>query len=225
MAFLFERDKSVFWWVSYRHPETGKRIRESTGFRRDLHKDTRDARAREAELTLAERRAPAVGHAGRWADWVPDYLASRYRGNAKSHARYISIWKNLQPFLREHDLETPRALTREHAFRFFRWRQQRHPGIRPAAHNTAILELKILGMLCKEAIRRGYTTTNPVADLGLKKIAPQKKPALRPEHFTLIEAAIESDASPWKTLIERAYLIARHQGIRINETWINPQTH
>jgi integrase len=224
MAFLFAKPKSPFWWVNYRDPDTGRRQRISTGLRRDRYGDTRKARQRESELTLQERSTPAPGAGPGWDSWVPAYLQVRYQGSSQSLLRYTTIWRNIRAFLRERCLRGAGEFRREHAFEFFTWRQRPQPGLHKAAHNTALLELKILGMLCKEAIRRGHLDANPVAELGLKKSPPKRKPALSPDQLALVEDAIAADHSEHRLTIERCWLIARWQGCRISETWLNPQT-
>ena len=208
--------------MKYRDKD-GRRRRQSTRFNANLPNETRKARALEAELTQAEFAEPKRAQEGRWDVWVRPYLDARYQ-NGATHRRCISIWSNVSRFLREKKIEQPSNIRREHGFEFLDWRQSPQPGLRKSMRNTALFEMRVLCFLMKEAIRRGFCTSNPMADLGVKRVASRKKRELTDEHLAMIEEAILLQPEPRRTLLHNSFLIARWQGCRINETWLDPMT-
>jgi len=175
MASLYKRARSPFWWIKYRHAFTGKTMRESTGYRCAIGPETRRAKELEAERTLAERATARATQSEAWAHWVPQFIAARYSQSLKTQSRFLAAWRTLLMFIAEQHIEAPRNLTREQCNAYFTWRQQADVphGKYRAGHNTALLEIKILSLLMKEAIRRGYAKENPARDLGIKR-APRK---------------------------------------------------
>ena len=225
MASLYRQPKSVFWWVKYRDKD-GRRRRESTRLNANIPSETYKAKVIEADLTRAEFAEPkhAQGQAGRWDIWVAPYLDARYQASPITHLRNIRTWANLRRFLDEKGIEQPSNVRREHGFAFLDWRQSPQPEMRKAKRNTALLEMKLFSFLMKEAIRRGLCTSNPMADLGIKRVASREKPELTDEHLALIEEAILLEPEPRRTMLHNSFLIARWQGCRLNETWLDPMT-
>ena len=223
MASLYRQPKSIYWWVKYRDKD-GRRRRESTGLNANLPTETRKARELEAELTRAEFAEPKRTQAGRWDAWVRPYLAARYETSPLTYLRYTMIWNNVSRFLREKEIEQPSNVRREHGFEFLDWRQSAQPGMRRAKRNTALLEMRVLCFVMKEAIRRSLCTSNPLAGLGVKPSPATEKRELTDEHLAMIEDAILLEEEPNRTLLHNSFLIARWQGCRINETWLDPQT-
>ena len=225
MASLYRQPNSVFWWVKYRGKD-GRRRRESTRLNANLPSETRKARVIEADLTRAEFAEPkhSQGQAGRWDIWVVPYLDARYQASPITHLRNIQTWANLRRFIDEKGIEQPSNVRREHGFAFLDWRQSPQPGMRKAKRNTALLEMKLFSFLMKEAIRRDLCTSNPLADLGVKRAPSKEKRELTDEHLAMIEEAILLHPEPSRTMLHNSFLIARWQGCRLNETWLDPMT-
>jgi len=224
MASLYKQRNSSFWWIKYRNPLTGTIVRESTHCRHGLMTETRKARQLCAERTLAERNTPRASDSELWERWVPVFFDIRYARKPSTRVRYRAIEQNLFAFFRSRNIPLPRLLTREHCFEYLPWRQRPQPGLHKARYNTVLMELKILGLIMAEAVRRGYALTNPTADMDLQKVPPREKPELTPDQLALISAAIDADQSPYRTLLRRSFDIARYHGCRLNETWLNPQS-
>jgi integrase len=106
------------------------------------------------------------------------------------------------------------------------WRQHpNHPlGKYQAGRNTALLELRILGVIMSEAIARGYANHNPCYKLGLKKDDRRLYPELTDEELERIQIQIELEPEPMRTCFRNSFLIARYHGVRLNETRLNPMT-
>lgn len=221
MANLYKRGGSKFWWVKFKGRD-GSIHRESTGMRYAIPAETRKAQEIRANKALEEfKAAPSDG--AQWDNWVRTYLLSRYERSALTLERYMTSWRTLEVFLKECEIKTPAQLLREHCFKYLEWRGQRHEGVRPARRNTALLEVKILSLICREAVHRGYIPFNPCVNLGIKKAAPKLKPELTETDLELVEETIRSEPEPLRTLLLNSWLIARWQGCRITETLFDPQ--
>lgn len=187
--------------------------------------DTRRARQLAAQYTLAEASSRAESGRENWGQWVPEYLEARY-ANPLSLARLKVAWKSLSLFLEEKDIQSPRALTREICLSYLAWRAKpdRAQGKFTVCHNTAVMEIKDLSMLMSEAVRRGYTLSNPCRDLGLKLKERRIRPEFTDGDLLEIQRGIEREPEPRKSFLKVSFLIARYQGCRITETWLNPMT-
>lgn len=226
MACLYKRKKSPFWWVKFRDAFTGKILYESTHFKWSIGADSRRAHELEAEKTLAERATARVRSTDNWDEWVPTFLSARYSQHSGTLYRYQTAWRSLRIFLKEMTINSPRNLTREHCNAYFAWRAK--PDIKNgkyrASHNTTLLEIKTLSMLMREGQRRGYTKENPARDLGIKRAPRKLYPELTDEAIATILSAIPNEPEPRRTFLMNSYLIARWHGVRLNETYLNPQT-
>lgn len=225
MACLYRRKDSNFWWISYSNPFTGKRTIESTGYRLDDSRETRQARELEAQKTLEERTTGRSHKNEAWDVWVKPFLETHYAQSSGSLVRFLTAWRSLRMFLQENKIVYPRNLTRESCLGYFDWR--RHPNYKNgkyrAGHNTALLELKTLGLIMKESVRRGYAATNPIRDLGIKRAARRLYPEMTNEALQLILDSIPKEPEPTQTFLRNSFLIARYHGVRLAETWLNPQ--
>jgi hypothetical protein len=226
MACLYKRKRSPFWWIKYRDPFTGKIIYESTGFKLFVGPETRRAKELEAEKTLAERATARVSSSENWSAWVNQFIAARYSQSAASRLRFTTAWHSVEMFLLEMKIAAPRNLTRDHCNAYFEWRKQPDTknGKYRAGHNTALLEMKTLSLLMKEALRRGYARENPARDLGIKRAPRKLFPELTDEALEMIRLAISTQPEPRQTFLRNSFLIARWHGVRLTETHLNPQT-
>jgi len=99
----------------------------------------------------------------------------------------------------------------------------RDQGLRKAVWNTALLELKILSMIMKEAVTRGLTTANPALQLGLKRAKGKEKPEISKDEIEKIETALNSDREkklPFNEAMRIAWEIAMCQVVRLKETCV-----
>lgn len=226
MASLYKRKRSPFWWVKFRDGFSGKTIRESTGFRFSIGPETRRAKEIEAEKTLAERATARASTSEAWGKWVPQFIAARYSQSPRTESRFLSAWRSLRMFFTDQQIDAPRNLTRESCNAYFTWRKAADVknGKYHAGHNTTLLEIKILSLLMKEAIRRGFAKENPARDLGIKRAPRKLYPELTDEAFNIILTAIPTEPEKYREFLLHSFLIARWHGVRLAETWLNPQT-
>lgn len=230
MASLYKRTRSdggsasPFWWVCYRDPQTDQVRRESTGYRFGFKDETKKARELEALKTLNERRGRPGTLGEGWNAWVDDFLAARCSQSPKTLLRYRNAWRNLAMFLDEREVRIPRQLTRAHCFAYTEWRKEADCENQKyrAGHNTAVLELKLLGMVMKEAVIRGYAPANPARELGIKRAARKKFPEYSDAELKIISEAIDREPKKKQGFFRNSFLVARYHGVRLLETHVNP---
>lgn len=217
MASLYKRLRSPYWWVEY-VDAAGERRQESTKLRRDATLQTRQARQLRDELTTRElaARLPKSSGPEVWHAWVPRFIAQRYTGLTRQ--RYEEAWRNLDVFLRDRAIVVPRQLSRQDVRDFIEWRKLPHRdlGMRAGKKNTALLEVKFLGIIMQEALESGFCNGNPCLKLGIKREKPKSKPAITVEEHRLITQEIKKEPD-WMRV---AYKIAYWQGCRISETLV-----
>lgn len=144
-----------------------------------------------------------------WATWVPLYIEARYR-NPVTRRRVLNAWASLSEYLTNEKIYAPQNLTYRHCMDYLPWRKQ------SASHNTALLELKMLNVICKEAVRRGIISNSPAAGLGIGRERGREKPELSDDDIAKIRAALKTEPA-W---MSHAFEIALHQGCRLSETGI-----
>lgn len=218
MASLYVRANSAFHWLSYLDPATGRRIQRSTHLRRDSVAESRAARTLRDDYSAAEQRSQDLPEA--WEHWVPRLLEQRYSGQQITATRYASAWRNLSAFLAERRIDVPRQLTRQAVRDYIHWRAQEHTATYRASKNTALLEIRLLGLVMREAVQSGFATLNPCDRLGIASdAAPRKARISDAEHAKILR---ELETRPeWMRV---SYLIAWEQGCRSSETHIHLPT-
>jgi hypothetical protein len=204
MASLYRDKKSPYWYLKKKGLDGKWRV-QSTKYRHGVASETRKAREQCAEATLDESRRARKQDA--WATWVPDYLRSRYQ-NPHTRRRALNAWARLSEYLVLNRIHAPQNLTYRASVEYLTWRTAK------AAHNTALLELKILGVICEEARRRGIIATNPAVKLGIARVRGREKAELTDENIEKIRAALKTEPA-W---MSHAFEIALHQGCRLGET-------
>jgi integrase len=195
----------------------GERRQETTKLRRDVTAQSRKARELRDELTAREQTQEARGGSEElWAAWVPQFMAQRYGPRGLTLDRYLIAWRNLEAFLREREILVPRQLGRQEIRDFLAWRKIPHPemGVHKAAKNTALLEIKFLGVIMQEALQSGFCRTNPCAKLGIKRDQVEPKPKISIEEHHRITRALKGELE-WMRV---SYKIAWEQGCRFSET-------
>lgn len=233
MASLYKRPRSPFWWCKFIDPISGAVRRVSTGFRFDVL-DTRKAMAYRAEREADELRRSVVDDESRWHRWVVPFLKQKHAASPKTLARYLAIWRVVGSYLDQQKLSCPAELRREHGIGFLVWRKAAGNLLakrrrRAVAHNTALLDLKLLGALAQEAVRRDWIKANPLARLGVAREVPKQKAEMTDADIAIIRAEIARKLAAPQNDGERAnaeflrvsFEIAIHQGCRMFETFLD----
>lgn len=222
---VFARSGRPVWYIKYVSAETGDWKPEATGFRLD------DPSSKRKALRLAERKAGEFKQTGlprraeAWSNWAKDFLELRYRNSPLTLKRYLGAWSWLALYLKDNQVHGPINLTYSHVLGFINWRrnQKKHSG-KLVSLNTAICDIKVLSILYREALRRGYTTQiNPCEKIGITRDPPKEKVPLNDQEIALIRKAVAEKESSlplnkrWMTI---SFEIALHQGCRLTETQV-----
>jgi integrase len=179
--------------------------------------DTRRAREECARLTLKEITESGDQAESRWEGWVPEFFAQRYATMPLTKHRYETAWRTWLLYLDKREIATPARLGYKDILDFLSWRQKPDiKGVYASSRNTAILEIKVLGLILQEAVRRGFILSNPARGLGLIRDKPKEK-----SEITLAEEAIIRRELPkWPAWMGIAFDIAMATGCRLRETSI-----
>lgn len=221
-ASVYIRKGSSKWYVSYWCAKRMKRVHEATPWGLD------EPAGKKLATRFAEAKASAAaafrGHAKKevFGAWAHAFLENHYRTTPRTLQRMLNAYDWIRLFITEHDLHHPAAVRYTDANRYLEWRValRRHNGNR-ITRNTAILELKVWGILMGEAVKRGFASVNPFLRMGLKRDAPKQKPEISADEITTIRAALrrregnQPIGERWMTV---CFEIALHQGCRLRET-------
>lgn len=223
-ASVYKRKGRKVWYVSYWCAKRMKRVHVATRYSLDdptAHKNAyRFAAAKSAEAQAFR----GVSKLEVWGAWVVPYLKDRYRKQEKTLKRYIGAWDWILTYLEEREIVHPEALKYDHVVNFVSWRskQRRNCG-KYVSKNTALCDVKVLGIVMREAVRRGFANSNPCLQLGIQRDPSAEKSEFSNEEITLTRnflAEKEADLplqDRWMTI---AFEIALHHGCRLSETQI-----
>jgi integrase len=156
-----------------------------------------------ADQSLKERTEATVR--GKW-DFVAPWIEARWGAStATTPKRYRSHWQWLERWLKESDLPTPANVTREACIGYLTWRK--------AGRNTALIELRFFRQVMKEALHRGYCTTNPASELGLKSAPRREKRIWTQDELQRADRWLaQNDPTGWKRAV---YVLGRYQAARL----------
>lgn len=219
MASLYKKKRSPFWYMEWRDPKTGVTLNRSTKFRHDVPDQSRKAKQLCAQRTADELEAPAPGTArgGENWRWVDGWLRMAYSASPKTLRRYQQAWFAFSTFLTERKVAAPRHLGREEAERYVVWRMAPTKGVevRAAKKNTALLDLKVISRIMREAVARKLAPANPFLQLGFKKDPAKGRPDILPAEMEIIlrELPKVNDEA-----MHISWAIAMRHGRRLSET-------
>lgn len=216
---VFPRAGRPVWYITHLCAETGTWKQVATPFRIDDPLGHKRAAKLAEQRTAQFYRSANTTHRESWAAWVRPFLKSRYRGLTLT--RYDAAWDNLNSFLTKRRVANPSQLNYNHVQDFIDWRtaQVRNNG-KKITRNNAIYELKLMGVIMREAKRKGYATDNPCEKMGLMRDPQKEKRELTDAELSTLRAfaTAKEQALPladrWmSTSLE----IAMHQGCRLME--------
>lgn len=214
MANLFKRSGSPFWWIKYRG-DSGQIIRRSTGFRCGVGSETKKAIELCAEKSLEQARSGTVQIKEKWPFWTDEYLAQRYARAPNTLLRYRNCLRAVLVFLNKQNITAPRLLRYQHVMDYITWRKKPDdPSVFRAKLNTILTDIKVLRIVMREAVRRGYASDNPCLSLGIKKEKSEEKPEITDKELEKVRKALKREPS-WMQI---SFEIAIHQGCRLRET-------
>jgi integrase len=208
MACRYKRKNSPYWWIK---PANGKPY--STKLRHDVANETQ--KAQDLLETAIQKERQQFSEPERWELWAPQYIDERYEDSPKSHWRYKLRWKSIRSFLSRHKINYPRQLTFNQISLYVAWRRKGDAdyGVWPASKNTAIGDVKFLGLLMHRAIQLGFAEVNSCRGLGLKKTKAKEKNEITDEHFKVIWDALQTQPQ-W---MQDSFAISFNTGCRMHE--------
>ncbi len=152
--------------------------------------------------------------------WVPQWIGYHYK-NQFSETRCNNAWAHLSVFFASRRVKHPGEVTYAICHDYVRWRvsaKALDEGRRVAAWNTAVMEVRVLGAIMQEALRRGMIVANPCARLGLAKIVSKEKRVIDKDEEELIFRELKQKSKPeW---MAEVFLVAMRQGCRLREVMV-----
>ena len=126
-------------------------------------------------------QSPELGGGEGWA-WVLPWLRASYDVHGSTLTTYEAQWQRLRDWLHQDDLNAPAVITRDDAFSYLDWRtsQIKPKSRKPISKNTAIGEIKLFGMIMREATRRHYISESPITSLRIHRDDAAQKPEITP---------------------------------------------
>jgi integrase len=209
--------------VAYFDASNGRRVGVSSKQRRDDplgYKRALDFVRRKAEDGQAAKVA-GVGSA--WDVWVEPWFRTKFEQahQARSLKAELHRWRWVRAFLAERKIAGPMGVTYQIGLDFMAWRQEHKTRSGKGGHNNALGELRLLGRVMREAVRRGFVPASPLERMGLKRHKSPEKPEISSEEVFAIRAALLQREGAlevrdrWMTI---SFEIAIHQGCRLSET-------
>lgn len=149
-------------------------------------------------------------------NWVADYLRQRYAAKRRTAHIYRIHWDWLSDYFRQTDIRGPGQLDRAGVFAYVDWRtsQKKEKSGRSPQLNTALGELKLLGLVMDEAVTRGLATGNPARKLGIEREESALKPEMSDSEIVTIYGADKAD---W---MRKSFHIGLHTALRFSDTAI-----
>ncbi len=221
---VYPRKDSPFWWIAYESPTSpAGRTCESSKKRRD------DPLGYKQALDLARKKAEdgrALGQASTgsgWNAWVIPWINEKFGEPQKANSLKAELhrWRFVHAFLSERKVTTPAGVTFQLGLDYMEWRQQHKTRAGKGGYNNALQELRLMGRVMREAVRRGFVTASPLERMGLKRRKSPEKPELTDAEIAAIRAALQQRegylpiTQQWMTV---TFEIALHQGCRHAET-------
>lgn len=205
MASTYTRPNSPF--ISIRYKEGGKWKSRATQYRKGNLGDERQAKLAAREMSLVEAKQKPVSSSEMFSEWVPRWLADTYPATKHTFTVYSRHWNRLSTFLSERSISTPRQFTYRHIPEYVDWRTK------SAGKNTAIHELKFMGVIMNEAVRREFAERNPCVRMGLKKDEAKEKSVWSDEEISAVSAAIHTQPH-W---LRCTFVLGLYQAARLRQ--------
>jgi integrase len=198
--------------------DTGKWVSRSTGYSVANAGEARQARlmVRKEEQNEQLIAATLDSKNDEFKSWVQAWLQAKYAGRGgTTFARYSSSWRTVEKFLTENKVTHPRQVNYALAITYLDWRAARN-----GSRNTALSELKMLGMILDEAKRRNFCdwNSNPCQKLGLKKDKVSEKSAWTDKQISTIGADLEKNH--FGTWMHVTFLLGLYQAARLMQAQI-----
>lgn len=213
MASTYLKPGSPWIWLRYKSTE-GKWKARPTEYRPGNMGDRRQAELLARKITEEEQIARSTGgnNGRRFSEWVVPWIESTYGSSLNSTpAVYKRWWRSMERFLATQNppVDMATQVTRELIGKYVLWREA-HGGCR----NSAIMEIKFLGTVIREAVNRGHRKDNPIAKPGLRKAPTPTKLIWSNEQISTAVAFLEREKSLW---MRCAFYFGLYQACRLRQ--------
>ena len=208
MASIYHKGGADRIWLRYRSAD-GRWMGKATGYRWSNLGEVRQGRLlarRQSEVEAARRE----DRGERLDEWVLPWLLEKYGDVGTSTAGvYKRWWRAVLRFLPVAKVATAAQVRRELAGQYLAWRLEHGAG-----RNSAIAELKLLGMVLDEAKARGHCQENPLRRLGMKRDKPAEKLVWSDDDIRRAAAHFEREKSHWMLC---AFYFGLYQAARLRQ--------
>ena len=213
---VIRRKKSPRWTLRFWSAERQRFVDKTSPFRVDEPQGFRKALALARKLSEEAQPGRTSGEDESWDRWVEKFVDDRYRGSCRTLTRYLGAWEQWRTFLELKRIGIPRALGYQEVLGFVEWRsaQVKKSSGKRVSRNTALCDVRVMAVIMREAVRRGFADYNHCEKLGIRKDPPKQKPEMTDAEIALIRAALDSRPE-WMRI---SFEIALHQGCRLSET-------
>lgn len=222
---VFQRPGRAAWYVKYPTNDCAAGwVSKATPFKVANPGSKRRARAWAEKMLKEFTSSGGRASAEKWSDWVSAYLQDKYRHSPRTLQSYEGSWATVADFLAEHGVHVPAQVTFNHVVAFLTWRtaQKRHSGA-AISRNTALQELRVLSLIMREAVRRGFALGNPVERSGLRRDPAKEKREFTGAEIERVREALrvrEGKLPVTERWMSVCWEIALHQGCRLTETQV-----
>lgn len=207
MASTYLRDNSPFIWLKYKG-DSGKWSGKATSYRQDNIGDRRQAELLARKQSIIERESAPASAGEHWDGWVDSWLRDRYGNQSATLKIYQRYWRKIREWLKAERINSPAQLTYPRALEYKTART--HDGL---AINSVIHELKFLGVIMGEAIRRGFAKSNPCHKMGIHRDAAKTKiPWTDAQATTVADAVIKR--CDW---MQATFILGFYQAARLRQ--------
>lgn len=213
---IIKRKNSPRWTLRCWNPERQRLVDSTTPFRIDDPQGYRKAVDLGSKLAREAKIERGDGVTEQWGAWVEAFLEARYSSGAKTLRRYRGAWSQWRAFLELEQICIPRALSYQRVLGFVAWRssQVKRYSRKRVSKNTALCDVRVMAVIMREAVRRGYAETNHCEKLGIMKDPSRQKPEMTDDEIAKIRAELRTRPE-WMRI---SFEIALHQGCRLSET-------
>ena len=208
MASTYLRNNSPVIWMRLKNAE-GKWESKPTQYRKDNPGDRRQADLLARKLGIEERERKPASSREHWDAWVDGWLRDRYgKKQGTTLTVYRRYWRRLREWLAKESIHSPAQLSYGGALLYKTAREDDDVGI-----NTIIHELKFLGVVMGEAVRRGFATANPCLRMGLQREPAAAKNPWSDDEVATVAGAIGEQAD-W---MRATFILGYYQAARLRQ--------
>ncbi len=218
MASYFVRQDSPFFWIRFRRPD-GTWGQRSSKVRCTEKGALRKIHHMVADETSSEAMSSDDGSMAMFDRWVPAWINYKYTNPGTRTVRK-NTWAHLAMYLKERKVLHPQEVTYMLCHDYARWRtsgdESGANGRRAACMSTVAQEIKALGAIMQEAVRRGWCIYNPCVRVGIVKNEPKPKRVISKEEEIIILENLRAMPKERQWMAD-AFLVAMRQGCRLAE--------